>query len=227
MKDSFVYLKNFRDFSGYRCVDGTTLRGDTFARSDNPREISEEEIDELRKRGFTTVIDLRRENEKEVFPDQLSFVQDFKYHPIIMNDVAYTDLGVLIEPKDIAAAYYGMLGPSRDRIAAIFRILAVSESGVLFHCEAGKDRTGTIAALLLLLCDVEDATIAEDYRLSYDCLYYDGGEYVSEPTLVPQKETMEFFLKRFHEDYPIAADYFRGIGLSENEIRQIRNKIKK
>lgn len=226
MNHSFEHLRNFRDFSDYQCSDGTTLRGNVFARSDNPREISKKEIEELRKRGFTTVIDLRRENERVLLPDRLSMADGFDYHPIVMNDITYYELGEVIKPEDIASAYYRMLDISRERIASIFRLLASSESGVLFHCESGKDRTGTIAALLLLLCDVEDATISEDYRLSYDCMYFEASDLISDPALVPMAETMDLFLRYFHRDYPVAEDFFYNIGLTKNEVDMIRRKIK-
>ena len=133
----------------------------------------------------------------------------------------------MLEPSEIAAAYYSKLTVSSDRIAGIFRILANAKTGVIFHCESGKDRTGTIAALLLLLCGVADDDIAEDYRLSYDRMYYDSSELVSDPTLVPMTETMDLFLERFHREYPVPEDYFLSIGLTSEEISMICNKIRK
>ena len=226
MKTEFPNLRNFRDFSGYRCTDGAVLRSRVFARSDNPCSIEKSEIDELKNRDFTTIIDLRRENEREQRPDKLSENTDFDYHPIVMNDAPYYDLGEMLEPSEIAAAYYSKLTVSSDRIAEIFRILANAKTGVIFHCESGKDRTGTIAALLLLLCGVADDDIAEDYRLSYDRIYLDSPELLSDPTLVPMSETMNLFLERFHREYPVTDDYFISIGLTKKELEMIRNKIR-
>lgn len=227
MKDTFPHLKNFRDFSEYRCADGAALKSQVFARSDNPYLVEESEIAELKKRNFTTVVDLRRENEREQRPDKLAENADFDYYSIVMNDDPYADFGELLKPFDIATAYYSKLTVSADRIAEVFHVLAKAETGVLFHCESGKDRTGTIAALLLLLCGVADDDIAEDYRLSYDRMYLDFSELVADPTLVPMIETMELFLRRFHQEYPVTEDYFLSIGLTSEEILMIRNKIKR
>ncbi|MBQ1251391.1 MAG: tyrosine-protein phosphatase, partial [Firmicutes bacterium] len=159
-------LVNFRDFENYPCGEGNVLRGGVFARSDNPCSVTPEEIEFLRKRGFTTVIDLRRDNELREVPNLLATEAGFTYHHVILNDEMYKEYGPLDTPEHIAEAYYSKLVVSADRIAKVFRIFANAEGGVLFHCESGKDRTGTIAALLLLLNDVPDDVIVEDYDLS-------------------------------------------------------------
>lgn len=227
METVFPHLKNFRDFQGYRCVDGQRLKGGVFARSENPRNLTKDETETLKQQGLTFVVDLRRPNERENRPDQLASTPGFSYCPIVMNDDVYSAFGGVVKPRDIAAAYYSKLTVSADRIAAIFRAFADAERGVLFHCESGKDRTGTIAALLLLLNGICDEEIAEDYRLSYDRLYLDGGdpELLSDPTLIPMKETMTYFLTMFHRDYPAAEDYFLSIGLTLSSLEAIRRRF--
>ncbi|MGN0962571.1 MAG: tyrosine-protein phosphatase [Clostridia bacterium] len=227
METVFPNLKNFRDFEGCRCNDGKRVKGNAFARSDNPRFIEEGEIAELRRRGLTTVIDLRRANEAANRPDRLASEPGFTYRHIVMNDEAYTALGPMTVPGEIADAFYSKLTVSSEHIADIFRAFAASETGVLFHCESGKDRTGTVAALLLLLNDVCDEDIIEDYRLSYDRMYVNGDpELLSDPTLIPMKETMELFLERFHRDYPVPMDYFLSIGLTQGELESIRRRFR-
>ncbi|MGM9567656.1 MAG: tyrosine-protein phosphatase [Clostridia bacterium] len=227
METVFPHLKNFRDFEGYRCNDGKTVKGGVFARSDNPYLLEKDETEELRRRGLTTVIDLRRVNELENRPDRLASEPGFTYRHMVMNDEAYTALGSVIVPEEIVDAFYSKLTVSSGHIAAIFRAFAEAETGVLFHCESGKDRTGTIAALLLLLNDVRDADIIEDYRLSYDRMYQNGDpELLSDPTLIPMKETMELFLGRFHRDYPVSEDYFISIGLTREELESIRRRFR-
>ena len=227
METVFPHLRNFRDFEGYRCNDGKRIKGNVIARSDNPRFIEEGEVTELRRRGLTTVIDLRRYNELETRPDRLASEPGFTYRHIVMNDEAYTLLADVDVPCGIAAAFYSKLTVSADRIAEIFRLFSTAENGVLFHCESGKDRTGTIAALLLLMNDVCDEDIIEDYRLSYDRMYVNGDpELLSDPTLIPMKETMELFLERFHRDYPVPEDYFISIGLTPEEIESIRRRFR-
>lgn len=219
------HLRNFRDFSACRRKDSTFLSPNVFARSDNPAYLDDEEIAVLKKRRLTTVVDLRRERERVVRPDFLAGQPGFLYHHIVMNDEPYVSFNAAVEPADIAAAFYSKLNVSAQRIAAVFQLFAAAEDGVLFHCESGKDRTGTIAILLLLLNDVLDEDIAEDYRLSYDRMY---GEYnqalLADPTLIPMKETVDCFLHFFRRDFACCDDYFLSIGLTAEELQRIRGK---
>ena len=57
----------------------------------------------------------------------------------------------------------------KETISQVFHIIASSKDGVLFNCKAGKDRTGVIAMILLLLADVYDDDIIADYSVS--CIY--------------------------------------------------------
>ncbi|WP_275041568.1 tyrosine-protein phosphatase [Nocardiopsis chromatogenes] len=63
--------------------------------------------------------------------------------------------------------YRSFLELKKERCAAVFTALAqAGPGGVLFHCAAGRDRTGLVALLLLALAGVEDGAIADDYELS-------------------------------------------------------------
>lgn len=222
----FPHLKNFRDFHLCRRRDGSFLPPNGFARCDNPFSLTEEEIDTLKKRGYRHDIDLRRNNEREARPDCLAEHPAFSYYPIVMNDATYYSYGDVSQPEAIAEAYYSKLKVSAERIAAVFRVFAREEGGFLFHCESGKDRTGTIAALLLLLADVCDEDICEDYRLTYDCMYVESEpELLADPELIPYARNMELFLAMFHRDYPCPDRYFLEIGLSKTEIASLRKKL--
>lgn len=221
-------LVNFRDFENYSAKNGERLRGGVFARSDNPFSLTKEDIALLRNRGFTVDIDLRRDNELALFPDQLAAEEGFSYHHIVLNDDPYCDFGPLDSPRHIAEAYYSKLEVSAHRIAEIFHIFAAADSGVLFHCESGKDRTGTVAALLLLLNDVPDDVILWDYDLSSKRLTADMAEpWKYDPLLMPVAENMACFLELFHEEYAVPADYFHKIGITEKEMDRIIGKFRK
>lgn len=222
----FKTLRNFRDFRDYPKGNGKLLRGNVFARSDNPYTTDAEDAELLKAAGFTCIIDLRRQAELDGRPDRLSQYPGFEYHHITMNDASYLDLGPLETPEKIAEAYYGKLSVSAGQIAAIFRVMAAADVGVMFHCESGKDRTGTIAALLLLLNDVDDEVIIKDYHLTYGNLYLENVDvYMADPVLVPKPEVMACFLKKFHRDYPCVDDYFLHIGLTVGELERIRKKF--
>ena len=69
-----------------------------------------------------------------------------------------------------AVVYQRMLENGRAAYRLLFETIAASDGGVLFHCAAGKDRTGVAAAILLGLAGVDDETIVEDYAVTEQLL---------------------------------------------------------
>lgn len=212
-------LKNYRDLGGLRLKNGGRTRYGVFARCENPASLTEEEKAELLAAGFCNVLDLRREDEVEEEPDVLSTSVGFRYFQHRMNDAPYCDCCDVTTPEGSARAYYTYFHTSVQHLRILFRYLCEAQGGVLFHCVQGKDRTGCLAAMLLLLAGAEDAEIVADYHRTYACLYTSGiccdlpGE-----LLVPREENMRLLLQAFHRDYPDVREYFRKLGLSEADM---------
>lgn len=153
-------MNNLRDLGGYPAGDGVTV-WERFLRGDNPAGLSEQDIQWLRERDITTIVDLRSGEELARQPDQLRGQPGFLYHhcPLV---------GIEKLPNleaDIGRAYFEAM----DRLTCVgraMRILAAAPGGVLFHCTAGKDRTGILAMLLLSLAGVAREDILADYQIS-------------------------------------------------------------
>lgn len=153
-------MNNLRDLGGYPAGDGVTV-WERFLRGDNPAGLSEQDIQWLRERDITTIVDLRSGEELARQPDQLRGQPGFLYHhcPLV---------GIEKLPNleaDIGRAYFEAM----DRLTCVgraMRILAAAPGGVLFHCTAGKDRTGIAAALLLSALGVGRETVLEDFVLT-------------------------------------------------------------
>ena len=102
---------------------------------------------------------------------------------------------------------------------------------MLFHCAAGKDRTGVVSALLLLLCGVGEKTIVEDYMLTglYLCEAFDDvrrrGTIYDLNIVIPRESYMRDFLMLFHQRFSSIRDYFQWLGLTREETDQLRNKL--
>ena len=134
-------MNNLRDLGGYPAGDGVTV-WERFLRGDNPAGLSEQDIQWLRERDITTIVDLRSGEELARQPDQLRGQPGFLYHhcPLV---------GIEKLPNleaDIGRAYFEAM----DRLTCVgraMRILAAAPGGVLFHCTAGKDRTGILEEL--------------------------------------------------------------------------------
>lgn len=159
---------NVRDLGGYRTNSGSLTRWRSLLRADALHRLTDAGREELLAAGLRTVVDLRFEAEKKEAP------QPFCGDPrVVVRDISLfarlNTAGLHAgDEGDLLAALYRMaLASCRGEIGAVLTAIAEADSGmVLFHCTAGKDRTGIVAALLLLLADVPADTIAADYALT-------------------------------------------------------------
>lgn len=154
-------MYNLRDLGGYPVTGGGETAWERMLRGDNPEHLTEEDIQWLLERDITTVVDLRSEAEVGHKPDQLSGVQGFSY---LNCPLLETDRMPNLE-NDVGAGYFRVL-EGRRRMVKALRAVAAAPGGVLFHCTAGKDRTGLMAALLLGLAGVGREEILADYQVS-------------------------------------------------------------
>jgi len=159
---------NLRDLGGLPTEDGAFTAYSAFVRGDTLCGLSESGRTSLLGYGIRTVIDLRSLPEIAAEPNPFAALPDvitYVHRPL--NDPA-TDTRLSIT-ADAAERYVVMTDAAAagQRIAAIFSSMAEApDGGVLFHCFAGRDRTGVVAALLLRLAGVGLDTIVEDYEVT-------------------------------------------------------------
>lgn len=157
---------NVRDLGGYACAGGGMTRWRTALRADGLHRMTPAAIVGLTAMGVNTVIDLRGPHELAVHPDPFDENSLIRYHNIPLFN-ALAPVGGMDENFDMAARYCRSIDRCGDQIAQVLTTVADAPPGaVMFHCTAGKDRTGIIAALLLLCADVSDDVIVEDYVLT-------------------------------------------------------------
>ena len=164
-------VHNFRDMGGYKAADGRTTKWRNLFRADGLQRLTPDDIEVLRPLGLRTVIDLRTEAE---LSDYGTFPVDdhpllFSHQPLMTKtwgdgqvEKARRDtVGFLVEK------YLEMLDDGRPAVRGTFELLADPASyPAVFHCAAGKDRTGVIAMLILSVVGVPDDMIAHDYALT-------------------------------------------------------------
>ncbi|MFN0029761.1 MAG: tyrosine-protein phosphatase [Acidimicrobiales bacterium] len=167
---------NFRDLGGYRSADGRTVRWGRVYRSDALR-LTDDDVAVLRDRiGLRTIIDLRTAWEfgnlegggKAHYVQRLNQVGAERFHIPIVDETRMRRQ--VSEERPPGAKGYGkMLERGATALGEAFTLIANPElHPLVFHCAAGKDRTGILAALLLGILGVDDDTIIEDYALSQD-----------------------------------------------------------
>jgi protein-tyrosine phosphatase len=164
---------NFRDLGGYATSGGRVTRWRTLFRADGLHRLTDADLGVMREIGLRTVIDLRTEDElveRGRFPLDAHPVG---YHHISLMDVIWDPEQAPTETSGAPVAdfllerYVEMIESAGDRIGDAFGILAAPGAlpGV-FHCAAGKDRTGILAGLLLSSLGVADDDVVADYALT-------------------------------------------------------------
>ena len=159
---------NFRDLGGYDTVDGRQTRWNAVYRSDSLHRLSGADLESARELGLRTVIDLRATAELERH-GRFAHADDVAFHHLPMieeGSVHFTPLRP-DDPEPVpGVGYVDMATTGRASIAAALRVIGHGEHPVVFHCAAGKDRTGMVSELLLSSLGVPDQLIGADYHLS-------------------------------------------------------------
>ena len=165
---------NFRDLGGYETTTGEKVRWRKLFRCGHLADLSEADIRVLQQLGISQVHDFRRLDEQDSNPSQ-------PLQAIFINDYDMT-LGSLARFWELLHA--GQMSGNRahelvvdgyrngiDEVAPHYRrlfqaLLDNCERSTLFHCSAGKDRTGLAAALILSALGVSREQVIEDYLLT-------------------------------------------------------------
>ncbi|GII20544.1 tyrosine-protein phosphatase [Planosporangium mesophilum] len=169
----FSTVFNFRDLGGYRAGDGRAVRLRRLYRSDALHRLTEDDFEGFAALGVRTVLDLRRPDELDA-DGRVAESLGLDYHHVNFHADPWPEhsLGPDDMPRYLADRYAEMAEgglTGRNGVGAALRLIAASASTPLvFHCAAGKDRTGVLAALTLSLLGVGDDDIADDYALSQE-----------------------------------------------------------
>ena len=149
---------NLRDLGGIPFAGGIVPKG-LYLRSGKLSILTKEECAELcRKHHITCVIDLRTPIESAEYPDPIPADVEFLQIPIL-KDAMVPDFKALY--KDIVTDEY--CRSQLDKAVDILRKNAAEGKCTLFHCTAGKDRTGIVSMALLKSYGVSDEDIIRDY----------------------------------------------------------------
>ncbi len=224
---------NFRDLGGYAGRDGRRLRWRRLFRADSLHRLTEADLAHLDGLGMRTVIDLRT-------PDEVAkgrIAADFDviaWHHVPVIDVlpprdAYDRWAT---PSEAARQYLGMMEGASSSVAGFLGLVCEEASyPLVYHCFAGKDRTGVLTALVLGLLGVADEDIAADYALSTVAMqhllewlkeqYGDSSELETSAAAIlsAEPETMAAFLEQFRAAHGSFQAYAARLGHPEAATR--------
>lgn len=167
---------NVRGIDGYVNKYGKTVKSKLFLRGDGLSNLSKNDIQTLVDYGVGTIIDLRSASELKAEPNKFLNNENVKYYnlPLVPMKNGETQDLTQINLQDNAkesfpSFYIDMLENSKINIKKMFKIFAANlDKTTLYHCTAGKDRTGVTSMLLLGLAEVSNKDIISNYIVSYD-----------------------------------------------------------
>ncbi|MBB5918639.1 hypothetical protein BJY24_007551 [Nocardia transvalensis] len=236
-------IDNLRDLGGLPVNGGGTTRSGIAYRSSTLQHASAADLSTLLGPiGLRTLIDLR-------LPDE---VAREGYGALGAAPVRRVNLPVRKSPRSSLAArdlvpdrtrvdlvdlYAQLLAGSAGEIAAAVRLVADSDRhAVVFHCAAGKDRTGVLTAVLLDAVGVPAEIIAADYELTNERMArvrerldalpsYRGLPAANTGILTVDAEVMARFLDNLRSDHGGAAEWLRAQAVSKEVLEALRGSL--
>ena len=171
----FAGGNNFRELGGYRADEGKTVKwGQIYRGFPTGRLTTEADRARLDGLGLRLILDLRSSAEAAKLPDyvpdgarlvQICGLRDATGQEI---DFSPNDIQRLVQSApagmSLTQLMYRQMLTGNKAFKELFRALEAGETPILFHCTAGKDRTGVAAMLILLALGASDKTIAEDFE---------------------------------------------------------------
>ena len=228
---------NFRDLGGLPAGDGRVTRRGLMYRSDALHHLEPSGVEQLLDFGVRTIIDLRSSVELErTGRGRLEATTIAWLHaPLTHGDAAAGNaLPAALAEGDLGRHYVESLPERSETLARVIRHIADRHNlPAVFHCTAGKDRTGMLAALVLSLVGVADDVIVDDYTLTDDRMapvmerIKGSGAFPeqSTPLLVKvgraEAQSMETFLAALREDHGGAEGWAATVGLSDDVVASL------
>jgi len=226
---------NFRSLGGYACANGKITRADKFYRSNCLSLLTDADIAALENLSITHIVDLRFPHEVAKAANRMCAHDTVSYVNISLADGEKFDWSAF--PPSIGAFYSELLQLCGERIVSVFKLFAANPEGrFVFHCTAGKDRTGVLSALLLDLAGVSRGDIVSDYALTQTYMWDEfmqmkrkmeekGREMLATYIFEALPESAEAFLAELYTRFGGAKAYLRANGLTEAEIATVQNML--
>lgn len=222
---------NFRDLGGYATSDGRRVRWRRLFRSDGLHVLTAADIrrvrDELR---IGDVIDLRSSAELRIDGRGLLAQEPVRFHHLPLFDGVQTSPEQQAAAMNLADRYFLLAEFAKDAIARVVSVLAHAPSPAVYHCAAGKDRTGVVSAVLLGALGVREEVIIADYAATQENLdaivarlmategYRTMLEALPPDTLHAAPETMIDLLTRIRERYGSMTAYLISAGVPQSTL---------
>ncbi|KAH6915078.1 protein-tyrosine phosphatase-like protein [Coprinopsis sp. MPI-PUGE-AT-0042] len=244
---------NVRDLGSYASTTrpGMVTKPKLLLRSAELSRITDEGKQILKDIGVTQVYDLRSDTEIKKYDAPPPEIEGITYNHVPVFKTADYSPEMMAKRYQLYASgkteafielYSQIMDHGGSSFGTILRHIRDHPlQGCVFHCTAGKDRTGLLAAIILKLVGVEDEQVAQDYaltrvgreparemimqRLSQEPLFASNNE-AALNMFTCRHETMIAFLKHMEEAYGGAENYVKHyVGLSDEDIETVKRNL--
>ena len=245
----FSGARNFRDLGGYGTTDGRTVRWGMLYRSDGLNELTDKDLELLSELSLDRIVDFRTELESGHKPDRLPAEKSPRLVKLPIEDSSTkvwheSQSDMTKKLRSIDAGEY--MVKTYQELATQFtpemkkfvqEVTSAQGRPVLFHCMAGKDRTGFAAAILLRMLGVPQETIMEDYLLTNEYLLFHfkwrlflvrllrGKRFVEKVKgfMAADPSYLSAAFDSIDREYGSFENYVQnGLGLTENDVKRMK-----
>ncbi len=241
---------NTRDIGGYACENNKMFKWKKVLRSDCMSQLTEKDKDFLiNNYKVKKVIDLRSEGELTKLPNALATDDRVEYINVSLADDVDPNKPLdvtMLSDKFLRDFYFNLIDNKKENLKKVLQEISNlnDNESVIFHCTAGKDRTGVLAMLLLGICGVAKQDIATNYmqsstNLKYNEKFSEGmkslmkkfedhlGENAVQKLTSSKEEDIEDTYDKLIGEYETFENYFLHIGLTTEEINKLKNILTK
>ncbi|MER6996950.1 tyrosine-protein phosphatase [Streptomyces sp. NPDC000410] len=232
---------NFRDAGGYRTRDGQWVKMGEIYRSDSLEKLTAGDLAKLRRLGIRTVFDLRMASERKAAPDKVPAGATHVVADVLAGTPTFTTM-----PKSEAEAVKMMVEGEKFMVSgdtakaaytSVFAGVADDDQhAVLYHCTAGKDRTGWSSAALLTALGVPRETVMADYLASNDYRRAANDAILShlpaeqakvyKPLLDVRPAYLNSGYEEVEDEYGSFRTYLKdGLGIDGRELRELKREL--
>jgi protein-tyrosine phosphatase len=229
---------NFRDLGGYPTRDGRRVRWRRLYRSDALHLLTPADVACLRDQlRVGDVIDLRSTAELDAEGQGPLAREPVRFHHLPLFDGEALASGAAAAAATLADRYVLLAEYAQAAIGRVLVTVAEAPGPAVYHCAAGKDRTGVVSAVVLGLLGVPDEVIVADYVATRDSLdaiverllaaegYQKMLDALPPDTLHAEPETMAGFLARLRERHGSVAGYARAAGVADDAVARLRRRL--
>lgn len=248
----FEAVENFRELGGYEGADGKHVRYGVFYRAPALANVrTKADRERFCSLGIKNVFDFRSAGEREAAPDpDFAGTRNIAVNAMTDGDGKEVnfDLEEIVKSRDgmekmLAGVHesYARMPFSNPAYRALFQTIMEGGTPVLFHCTAGKDRTGVAAALILKALGASDETVMSDYLLTNEYrargrkelaqLFVQMGldeknaENLGDVAAGVKAESLQYSLSEIGKRYPSFEDYLKAeYGIGNEELQSLRSR---